>query len=867
MLKPSPVNQTATTAAAPFSIVAIGASAGGFEALEQFFSHVPANSGIAYVVIQHLDPDHKGILPELLQRSTTMPVTQARNRLKVKPDTVYVIPPNRDLSILRGALHLLDPVAPRGLRLPIDFFLRTLADDWGERAIGVILSGMGSDGTLGLRAIKEHGGLVLVQEPASAKFDSMPRSAINTGLVDIIAQAAELPASISGFVSHAPSSLAGLYALDVETSAQKSGLEKICNLLRMRTSHDFSHYKKNTLYRRIERRMVIHQLGRIDDYVRYLRETPLEIDQLFKELLIGVTRFFRDSASWNALRDSVFTDLLLAHPSGAALRAWVAGCSTGEEAYSLAIVFREALERVQPNGHCALQIFATDLDPDAIATARMAHYPANIAADVSAERLERYFFEEGNGYGVGKEIREMVVFAPHNVLSDPPFTRLDILTCRNLLIYLDADLQKKLLPLFRYSLKPGGTLMLGSSESIGNFTKLFSPLDAKARLYQRDSSLLPLPEIDFPARYSVNVNRMEPSMNAKPMPIPPNLQTLAEQILLQRFAPASVLVDATGDVLFVSGRTGKYLELADGKANWNIHAMAREGLRHELALALPKALRNGESVSYRNLKVAANGGSHVFDLSVHPLTEPAAVRGMVMLVFSDVAPGTRVAVTAEDKGHARPSRRVTELEQVVTEARQDQQALREEMQTSQEELKSTNEELQSTNEELQSTNEELTTSKEEMQSLNEELHTVNIELQSKVDELSAANSDMKNLLNSTDIATVFLDNALRVRRFTTQATQLFKLIPGDIGRPLSDLVSDLDYADFSEDAERVLQTLVYSEREVATGDGRWFQVKIMPYRTMNNVIDGIVITFNDIGRAKRLEEELRHLATRKMDAA
>ena len=428
-------------------------------------------------------------------------------------------------------------------------------------------------------------------------------------------------------------------------------------------------------------------------------------------------------------------------------------------------------------------------------------------------------------------------------------------------------MQKKLLPLFHYSLKPGGTLMLGSSESIGNFTKLFSPLDAKARLYQRDSSLLPLPEIDFPARYPANVNRMEPSMNAKPMPIPPNLQTLAEQILLQRFAPASVLVDATGDVLFVSGRTGKYLELADGKANWNIHAMAREGLRHELALALPKALRNGESVSYRNLKVGANGGSHVFDLSVHPLTEPAAVRGMVMLVFSDVAPGTRVAVTTEDKGHARPSRRVTELEQVVAEARQDQQALREEMQTSQEELKSTNEELQSTNEELQSTNEELTTSKEEMQSLNEELHTVNIELQSKVDELSAANSDMKNLLNSTDIATVFLDNALCVRRFTTQATQLFKLIPGDIGRPLSDLVSDLDYAEFSEDAERVLQTLVYSEREVATGDGRWFQVKIMPYRTMNNVIDGIVITFNDISRAKRLEEELRHLATRKMDAA
>jgi two-component system CheB/CheR fusion protein len=397
--------------------------------------------------------------------------------------------------------------------------------------------------------------------------------------------------------------------------------------------------------------------------------------------------------------------------------------------------------------------------------------------------------------------------------------------------------------------------MLGSSESIGSFTNLFTPLDAKARLFRRDSSSARLQDIDFPTR-QVNAHRIEPPMETKAETSIANLQTLADQLLLQRFAPASVLVNPAGDVLYISGRTGKYLEPAAGKANWNIHAMAREGLRHEIALALPKALRSGDSVACRNLRIGTNGGSQFVDLIVHPLSEPAAVRGMVMLVFSDVAAPPTAAV-AEGKSRSRPNRRIVELEQALVDAQQEQQALREEMQTSQEELKSTNEELQSTNEELQSTNEELTTSKEEMQSLNEELQTVNVELQSKVDELSAANSDMKNLLNSTDIATVFLDSALHVRRFTTQATQLFKLIPSDIGRPLSDLVSDLNYPDLPEDAARVLQTLVYSDREVATGDGRWFQVKIMPYRTMNNVIDGVVITFNDIGRAKRLEAELR----------
>ncbi len=839
----------------PFPIVAIGASAGGLEALEQLLGHVPAGSGMAFVVIQHLDPTQKGMMPELLQRATLMPVAQARDRMKIKPDCVYVIPPNRDLSVLHGSLSLLEPVAPRGLRLPIDFFFRALADDRRENAIGVILSGMGADGTLGLRAIKEHGGLVLVQEPATARFDSMPRSAIDAGLADIVAKAEELPQRILDTLRRSPRVVPGLATPDGETAAQKSAFDRICILLRARTSHDFSLYKKSTLYRRIERRMAIHLLDRIADYVRYLRENPQEVDLLFRELLIGVTRFFRDPASWNAMQEQVLPALLASCPEGASFRAWVAGCSTGEEAYSLAIAFREALQQRSSGGRYSLQIFATDLDPDAIEQARQGVYPASIAADVSEERLKRFFVENGASYRVGKEIREMVVFAPHNVIMDPPFTKLDILTCRNLLIYLGPELQRKLLPLFHYSLKPGGVLMLGSAESIGGFNELFLPLEGKARLFQRSSGPLRPVELDFPTRYFPS--KTEPQMDTKPELAADNLQSLADQLLLQQFSPAAVLVNAAGDLVYISGRTSKYLEPAAGKVNWNIHAMAREGLRHELALALPKALRSGERVVHRNLHVQNGDDSYRVDLTVQAICEPPALRGMAIVLFSDVVVESPPATSVSGKRASRSSQREADLEQALSIAQQEKQALREEMQTSQEELKSTNEELQSSNEELQSTNEELTTSKEEMQSLNEELQTVNLELQSKVDELSMANNDMKNLLNSTDMATVFLDNALHVRRFTTQATRLFRLIPGDIGRALSDIVTDLVYPRMLNDADEVLRSLVLSDREVATGDGRWFQVKIMPYRTLANVIDGIVITFNEISRAKTLEAQLR----------
>jgi chemotaxis methyl-accepting protein methylase len=835
-----------------FPVVGIGASAGGLEALEQFLRQVPVPSGVAYVIIQHLDPTHKGIMPELLQRATSMEVSQVSDRMRVRSNCVYVIPPNKDMSILHGVLHLFEPAAPRGLRLPIDFFLRSLADDFKERAIGIILSGMGSDGTMGLRAIKEKAGLVLVQDPASAKFDSMPRSAIDAGLADIVAPVEELPGKVAAYLQHALHITRTEPALELK---DQSALEKVLILLRSKTGHDFSMYKKSTVYRRVERRMGIHQIDKIALYARYLQANPQEVELLFNELLIGVTSFFRDPSAWQQLRDEAIPALLAAYPAGGVLRAWSVGCSTGEEAYSLAMVFKEALEVAKPNGSFSLQIFATDLDAASISLARQGRYPANISADVSPERLRRFFIEGENCYRVGKEIRDMVTFATQNVIMDPPFTKLDILICRNVLIYLVPELQKKLLPLFHYSLNPGGILFLGSAETIGNFSELYAPLHAKSRIYRRGPPLLRGEPVSFPSSF---LSPLPHQMKEHAMPKPElNLQSLADQLLLQNYAPPAVLTNDQGDIVYISGRTGKYLEPAAGKANWNIFAMAREGLRFELSSAFQKAARQRGVVTVRGAKVGTNGGSQLVDLTAQRIETPEALQGMVMVVFYDVAAITETKSTGRGKSASAAGTRVAELEKELGQNREEMRSAREEMQTSQEELKSANEELQSTNEELQSTNEELTTSKEEMQSMNEELQAVNAEQQARVDELSRLSSDMKNLLNSTEIVTVFLDNDLKVRRFTTGANQLFKLIPGDVGRPLSDIASDLSYAGLLDDAREVLRTLVFSEKPISTADGRWFNVRIMPYRTLENVIDGVVITFADISSVKALEARLQ----------
>ncbi|MDP2601143.1 MAG: chemotaxis protein CheB [Deltaproteobacteria bacterium] len=835
-----------------FPIVGIGASAGGLEALELFLQNVPAESGMAFVIVQHLDPTRVGIMPELLQRATAMKVIQVKDRTRVKPDCVYIIPPNKEMSILRGVLHLLDPVAPRGLRLPIDFFLRSLADDAEERSIGVILSGMGTDGTLGLKAIKGKAGVVFVQDPASAKFDGMPRSAIEAGLADVVAPVEALPGKIIAYLHHVP--LIARPGL-AEEDQSHSAFEKVVILLRAQTGHDFSLYKKNTVYRRIERRMGIHQIDRIATYVRFLQENPEELELLFKELLIGVTSFFRDPAAWEVLTAQVIPALLKDRPLSQALRVWIPACATGEEAYSMAIVFREALEQFKPARSHTLQIFATDLDRDAIEKARAGVFPANIAADVAPERLSRFFVQLERAYQVSKPIRETVIFAPQNVAMDPPFTKLDLVSCRNLLIYLTPELQKKLLPLFHYSLNPGGFLFLGSAEAIGEFTDFFAPLDGKARLYRRLDSGPRAEPIDFPASFTPGRTGVPPPPKAlKP---PANLQSQAEQLLLQRYSPAAVLVNDKGDILFISGRTGKYLEPAAGKANLNLFAMAREGLRYELTGAFQKALRQKDAVTRKNVKVGTNGGVQAIDLTVQAIAEPEALRGLVMIVFTEVTTPPEPKRSAKAKGPSASSARGAALERDIEQARQELQTTREEMQTSQEELKATNEELQSTNEELQSTNEELTTSKEEMQSMNEELQTLNSELQHKVNDMSRLNNDMKNLFDSTEIATVFLDPALRVRLFTAGSNRIFKLIPGDVGRAITDIVSELAYPELANDAREVLRTLAVHEQPAAARDGRWFTVRIMPYRTLENMIDGVMITFMDITASKTLEGKLR----------
>ncbi len=742
-----------------------------------------------------------------------------------------------------------------GLEALENFFFRSLAADRLEASIGVILSGMGSDGTLGLRAIKEKAGLCLVQEPGSAKFDGMPRSAINAGLADIVAPVEELPGRLQDFLGAPHHINQTNLAIDAKN---QSGLEKIFLILRLKTGQDFSLYKRNTIYRRVERRMGLHRINRIAEYVRFLQENPQEVELLFKELLIGVTSFFRDPAVWDGLAKDAIATLLAERSSQQVLRAWVPGCSTGEEAYSLAIVFKEAIDKLQPGKNWSLQIFATDLDREAIDKARRGVYPANIAADVNPERLRRFFVQEEQSFRVVKEIREMVVFAPQNLILDPPFTKLDVLSCRNLLIYLSPELQKKLFPLFHYSLKPGGILLLGTAESVGSATDLFVPIDSKLRLFRRRDVLKKPDTTDFPAA----LTRVVPAAKHEQKEDQPrdNIQSMVEQMLLQRVTPAAVLATAQGDIVFINGRTGKYLEPAVGKANLNIFAMAREGLSHELAIAFQKALRQKDPVLVKGIKVKTEGGGQHVDLMVQMLTSPEALKGMVIIVMSDVAApvGEKPPDGRKRAGKLDASEIETELVRLhgaLQIAQEDLQSSREEMQSSQEELRSANEELQSANEELQSSNEELTTSKEEMQSMNEELQTINNELQAKVDQLSRAESDMNNLLNSTDIATLFLDGELGVRRFTTAATKLIKLIPGDVGRPITDIAAELLYPELAEDAREVLRTLVFISKEVPASDDRSFTVRIMPYRTQDNKIDGVVITFADITASKALQHQ------------
>lgn len=837
----------------PPRVVAIGASAGGLEALNQLLAKTPADSGLAWIVVQHLDPTKKALLPELLQKVTRIPVHEASQGMQIQANTIYVIPPDTELTVAQGALHLAKPEKPRGMRLPINILFSSVATAYGERAISVVLSGMGSDGTLGAQAIKAVGGLSLVQQPASAQFDSMPQSVIAAGCADIIATPADLPGRIVEVIAHKSE----VHQQDKGTidipDKPSDALQQVIVQLQRHTRHDFSSYKSSTLLRRIERRMAIHSIESLPDYAAFLPDNPQEIDLLFKELLIGVTNFFREPAVWQHLFEVVLPELLQQRIETKAIRAWCVGCSTGEEACSLAITFCEVLERHSEFEGFSLQIFASDLSLDAISSARRGQYPLSIAEHVSAERLERFFIRHDHCYQIKQAVRDMILYAQHDVILDAPFTRLDLIVCRNLLIYFDTMLQRRLLPLFHYSLREKGILLLGSSETTGRFHDLFTPVQAKLRLYQRQprqkTAGSKLPVQSFPPLSTLAKEHPVPT-DKTPIPKTDNLQTAADQLLLQVYSPAAVVLNGSGDIVYISGRTGKYLEPAAGKANWNFHAMARDGLRAPLATALKQATQHNAPLQLRGLAVSEKDASQRVDITVQALREPAALQGMTMVVFRDVAgDATDTADPAASVDFSLAAVQQQYLDEI--------QLLREETQASKEELQSSNEELQSTNEELQSTNEELTTSKEEMQSMNEELQTINTELQTKLDDLALAQSDLQNTLNSIEIAVLFLDQQLNVRRYTDRAAKIINLRESDLGRPLTDLTSSLQYPTLHQDAQDTLRTLVFSEKQIPTNDERWFTVRIMPYRRLDNVIDGVVITLVDISATKKLEAALR----------
>ncbi|MHB8789722.1 MAG: chemotaxis protein CheB [Desulfobulbaceae bacterium] len=835
-------------------IVGLGASAGGLEAFETFFTAMPPDSGIAFVLVSHLDPTHVSIMPELIRKRTKMQVLQIKDGMRVQPDTVYVVPPNHDLSILNGVLQLMEQHKPRGANLPIDVFLQALARDQGANATAIIFSGTGADGTLGVKAIKGEAGMVMVQDEGSAKYDGMPRSAIATGLADYILPPAEMPGQLLKYLRHTVRATTATILGD--GGKMPDTLQKIYILLRNRTGHDFSLYKKNTILRRIERRMHVHQIDTVKDYVLYLQKSAVELDILFKELLIGVTSFFRDPQAYAKLRENL-RELLVEKPEGYTLRVWVAGCSSGEEAYSIAILLQEVMEEL--GRRLNAQIFGTDIDLDAVNAARAGIFPASIAAAVSEARLKRWFSEEDNHYRVKKSIREMLVFAVQSIVKDPPFTRLDLLCCRNLLIYLGPELQKKLIPIFHYSLKTDGLLFLGSSESIGQAHELFSVLDKKGKIYRRKpATVVGRPGMSFPAIPATveNAGPSQPETIRKTEEL--SAFQLVETILRQVDAPPCVIIDEANNIVYLHGRTGRYLEPVIGKVSVNILEMARPGLKKDLAAAIRGASTKKEEYVRKGVAIEQNGGHLTIDLTVKPVLDHNALRGLMMVIFKETPSAER---ESSKKGGERRTKDTTvaTLEQELRYTRENLQTTIEELETSNEELKSANEELQSTNEELQSTNEELETSKEELQSLNEEAATVNAELQSRLDELSTTNDDMKNLLDNTHIATIFLDLDLGVRRFTPKAVEIIPLAVIDSGRPIRHFATNLIDTDLAEDAHDVLQDLGLKEKEVRSKDGACYRMRVRPYRTMNNVIDGVVFTFEDITALKLTEAELNTL--------
>ncbi len=829
-----------------FTIVGIGASAGALKACEGFFTNLPPDSGAAFVIVIHLDPSHSSIFVELLQKYTQMPVFEAVNGMTVEPNCVYTIPPKADIAIQHGKLQLLEPSRPRGVHLAIDLFFRSLAEDQGESAVCIILSGTGTDGTSGLRAVKAELGMVMVQDPATAEFDAMPKSAADTGLADYVLPVEQLPAQLLAYMKGSYQ-MKNAEAPAVRDSGRDS-LGEVLDILRIQTGHDFSLYKRGTIGRRIERRMNVNQVASITEYVHFLQNNPGETQILFRELLINVTSFFRDPEVFAILKEQTLPELLAGKPENYTVRVWAPGCATGEEVYSLAIVLRECMDDLKREFR--VQIFGTDLDEDAIATARRGVYPLNINADISPERLSSFFITEDESYKIRKDIRDAAVFATHDVAKDPPFAKLDLICCRNLLIYLEVPLQKRLLSLFHHLLQPGGILLLGSAETLGELADYFTVVDQKWRIFQRkESQDLPRATDVYPIISSSPGTGPGASRFHAPEAGRLNIPQVLEKELLEKYAPPSVVINDKAEVVYVHGRTGKYLEPAPGQPPWNVFDMAREGLRYELKSAIQEATAVQAEVVRDRVLVVSDSSAEFVKLTVRPITGSRSLEGLLLVMFESQGPLESQTRDAKPE-QASTTEPTSLLEQELSQTRQLLQATVRDMEASYQEVASTNEELLSTNEELQSSNEELETSKEEMQSLYEELVTVNSELRIKIDELSQSNSDLNNFLNSTEIAAVFLDNELKIRRFTPLATQMFNLLPVDVGRPLEHIASNLAEVSVIEDARGILSTLELSHKEVRTKQGIWHMMRILPYRTEKNVVEGVVITFTDINEQK-----------------
>ncbi len=839
-----------------FPIVSIGASAGGLAALEVFFKNMPADNkiGIAFILIQHQASDRKSLLSNLIERYTKLPVYNIDDGMMIQPNSIYIIPPNRDIEFLKNRFHLKEPAAPRWTC--IDYIFRSIAREQQEKAICIVLSGNGTDGSLGLKEIKGEGGMVMAQDAETADYDGMPRSAIATGMVDYVLPPAEMPAQLISYIKNKyerkPFWTGPLDAKIIDS------LNKIFFLIKSQTRHDFSNYKKNTILRRIERRMAVNQIGRLEDYIRYLEQTSTEVETLFRELLIGVTSFFRDPDAFDILKKQVIPELFFNKIPGDTIRVWVTGCSTGEEAYSIAILIREHLDTIKQ--HFNVQIFATDIDSRSVELARTGIYPASIAADVSPERLTRFFTldRDGHFYQIEKSIREMLVFAEQSLIQDPPFSRLDLISCRNLLIFMDVSLQKNVLYLIHYALNHNGFLFLGSSETIGELSELFNTIDMRWKVYQNKGIAIYRPNLrtlaSTPTMKRETISRVPGYRQKKSKP---GIRELVEKYLLKNNTPPCVVINKLGDIFYIHGRTGKYLEPAPGENRMNILQMAREGLRVTLAAAMRKIAAQKEPVYFPGLCIRGNGETNVVNLTVMPFSEVAAdVPELTMVIFEEV-----VLLEGENQWREEAAALdfTAENEHIFSLERELQQK-EEHLKTVIEELETSNEELQSTNEEFQSTNEELETSKEELQSVNEEIMTVNMDLQKKIEDLSQANNDMNNMLTGTDVGVIFVDCQMRIQRFTPAAVKVMNLIHADLGRPLGHISTNLiGHIFLDKYVQAVIDNTMSQELEAQTREGRYYLIRILPYRTLENAIEGAVLTLIDITEQRHSQDAINCL--------